>query len=117
MNRLIAKKMRTTRRQIRTRSNITGTTERPRLSVHVSNRHISAQLIDDSSGKTLAYVTTVGHQAEGSLSDKAGWVGDEIAKKAAKIKIKKVIFDRGGRKYHGRIKNLADTARAGGMEF
>jgi large subunit ribosomal protein L18 len=87
------------------------------LSVHISNRQVSAQIINDDSGRTLAYATTVGKKETVSLSDKAAWAGSEIAKKAQKAKIKQVIFDRGERKYHGRVKQLAEAARAGGLEF
>lgn len=117
MDRLIHKKQIAARRSNRVRSNISGTTERPRLSVHISNLHITAQIIDDTSGKTLSYATTVGKKAEGTMSAKAKTVGEEIAKKAIKAKISKVVFDRGPKNYHGRIKTLADAARANGLEF
>ncbi|HVO86522.1 MAG TPA: 50S ribosomal protein L18 [Candidatus Binatia bacterium] len=117
MQRLKSKELNQQRRSNRTRASITGSSERPRLSVHVSNMHISAQIIDDEKSKTLAYATTVGQKVAGNLTDKAVWVGDAIAKKAKTAKVKKVVFDRGGSKYHGRIKALADAARAGGLEF
>jgi large subunit ribosomal protein L18 len=115
----LAKKLHTrARRQNRIRKVVNGTTERPRLSVFISNMHVSAQIIDDSKQKTLAAVTTVGKKtATGSLQTKAIWVGEEIAKKAKTAKVDKVVFDRSGRKYHGRVKALADAARAGGLEF
>jgi large subunit ribosomal protein L18 len=106
------------RRKNRIRSVVTGTTERPRLSVSVSNKHISAQLIDDTKHHTIAAITTVGQKAAtGNMTDKAAWVGTEIAKKAKTAKVKSVVFDRNGRLYHGRVKALADAARAGGLEF
>lgn len=106
------------RRKNRIRSVVSGTTERPRLSVFVSNKHISAQLIDDTKHNTIAAVTTVGQKAAtGTMTEKAAWVGTEIAKKAKAGKIKAVVFDRNGKLYHGRVKALADAARAGGLEF
>ncbi|HEX5395134.1 MAG TPA: 50S ribosomal protein L18 [Candidatus Saccharimonadales bacterium] len=104
-------------RRRRARRKIQGTAERPRLSVHISNKHASAQLIDDDSGRTIAYATTVGQKDQAPLSEKAAWTGSEIAKKAHKAKIKSVVFDRGERKYHGRVKQLADAARSEGLEF
>lgn len=104
-------------RQNRTRAKIHGTAERPRLSVNISNAHVTAQLIDDDKGITLAYVTTVGSKQKGSKSDLAVFVGTEIAKQAKKAKIEKVVFDRGARLYAGRMKALADAARKEGLEF
>lgn len=90
---------------------VSGTKERPRLSVFKSNTHIYAQIIDDTAGKTLA---AANDKATVALSAK---VGAEIAKKAIEQKIKKVVFDRGGYIYTGIIKALADGAREGGLEF
>jgi large subunit ribosomal protein L18 len=88
------------------------------LSVTVGSRHVSAQLIDDGSGKTLAASDSRRSAApKGSLTERATWVGGEIAVEAKKAKVTQVVFDRNGRKYHGRIKALADQARAGGLEF
>lgn len=102
----------------RTRKTLSGSAERPRLSVSISNRHIIAQIIDDTTSKTLVYVTTVGEKLDDSnLTEKAKKVGSEVAKKAKIKKISKVVFDRGSKKYHGRIKALADSAREGGLEF
>lgn len=106
-----------TQRRARSRSQLHGTAERPRLSVHISNKQISAQIINDDTGHTLAYVTTAGSKAGGTLSDKAAWAGNAIAKKAQGSKIKKVIFDRRERRYHGRVKQLAEAARSQGLEF
>jgi large subunit ribosomal protein L18 len=105
------------RRTMRVRAKISGTAKRPRLAVHISNSQVTAQIIDDSSSKTLAYSTTAGQKIEGPMTKKAEWVGQEIAKKAKRAKIDKVVFDRAGRKYHGRLKALADTARSEGLDF
>lgn len=117
MNRLIQKKLHTASRARRTRSHIHGTAERPRLSVHVSNSHVTAQLIDDDKKATVVYATTVGSKATGTLTEKAMIVGKELSVKASKAKLTKVVFDRGAHAYHGRVKALADAARAGGLEF
>ena len=101
----------------RTRAKIHGTTERPRLSVHFSNLHVTAQIIDDDKGVTLAYATTVGSKATGSKVEKAAKIGAEIAKKAKAAKITKVVFDRGSKLYAGRMSALADAARKEGLEF
>jgi large subunit ribosomal protein L18 len=104
-------------RQNRVRSQVHGTAKRPRLSVNISNLHISAQIIDDDNGKTLAAYTTVGKKLSGTMTEKAIVAGNEIAKNAKKIKVQKVVFDRRGRLYHGRVKALADAARQEGLEF
>lgn len=104
-------------RKKRTRAKIHGTTERPRLAVHISNAHITAQIIDDEKGVTLAYATTIGTKATGSKSAKAATIGTDIAKKAKKVNITKVVFDRGSRLYAGRMSSLADAARQEGLEF
>jgi len=102
----------------RVRATVTGTMDRPRLSVHVSNLHVSAQIINDETHATLAAISTVGQKtATGTMTDKATWVGTEIAKKAKAAKISKVVFDRRSKLYHGRVKALADAARNAGLEF
>ncbi len=101
----------------RTRAKIHGTAERPRLSVHISNKHITAQIIDDDNSKTLAYATTVGTKLSGSKTDLATKIGQEIAQKAKKAKIKAVVFDRGAKLYAGRMSALAEAARKEGLEF
>lgn len=105
------------RRKARIRKAVKGTGNRPRLSIFISSTHISAQIIDDQAHRTLVAVTTIGSKVQGNMTAKAEWVGDEIAKKAKAAKITKVVFDRNGRLYHGRIKALADKAREGGLEF
>mgnify|MGYP003400405084 FL=1 len=104
-------------RKNRTRAKIHGTAERPRLSVNISNKHIIAQIIDDDKGATLAYATTVGSKDKGSKTELAAKIGSEIAKKAKKAKIEKVVFDRGSRLYASRLSALADAARKEGLEF
>lgn len=117
MNKLTRKIQSANRRAYRVRSRVAGTEERPRLAVHVSNRHIMAQIINDDKGKTLVYVSTVGKKVSGPMTAQAAGLGTEIAQKALKAKIKKVVFDRSSKKYHGRIKALADAAREAGLEF
>ena len=107
-----------TQRHARVRAVIQGTAKRPRLNVYVSNTHVTAQLIDDTAGKTLGYATTVGQKAAtGTMTDKAAWVGGEITQQAKAAKLKHVVFDRGGKLYHGRVAALADAARKAGLEF
>ena len=101
----------------RTRAKIHGTAERPRLTVHISNLNITAQVIDDDKQATLAYATTVGKKLKGTKSEKAAEIGAEIAKAAKKANINKVIFDRGSKLYAGRMSALADAARKEGLEF
>ncbi len=118
MNNLALKAKNLALRKNRIRSKVIGTAERPRLSVYISGHNVSAQLIDDAAHKTLAAVSTIGQKAAtGTLTDKAAWVGTEIAAKAKTSKVSKVVFDRGGRSYHGRIKALAEAAREKGLEF
>ncbi len=117
MNNLAKKLLNKNLRKARVRAKVSGTAARPRLSVTISNMHVSAQLIDDVSGKTLVAATTVGKKATGTMSEKAASVGADIAKKAKKAKITAVVFDRNGRAYAGRLKALADAARNEGLEF
>lgn len=118
MNRLEKTTQNLARRKYRIRSKIVGTSERPRLSVSVSNRHVSAQIIDDSRSATIVYATTIGQKTVGStLREKAEWTGGEIAKKAKAAKIKQVVLDRNGKLYHGRVAALAEAARKAGLEF
>ena len=105
------------RRQRRVRKTISGTTERPRLRVHRTLKHIYAQIIDDTTGKTLVAASTVGLKIAGGNVDGAKAVGKALGEKAKEKSIDKVAFDRGGRLYHGRIKALADAAREAGLQF
>lgn len=117
MAKLTKKQANSLQRARRVRTTVAGTAARPRLSVNVSNLHVSAQIINDEDGNTLAAASTVGQKVNGNLSEKAAWVGTEIAKKAKAAKVKQVVFDRGSRLYHGRVKALADAARNAGLEF
>jgi large subunit ribosomal protein L18 len=116
---ILAKKLHNhAQRKKRIRSRISGTAERPRLTITISNLHVSAQIIDDVSAKTIASATSVGNKAaKGNLTAKAEVIGTEIAKAAKAKKVSKVVFDRNGHNYHGRVKALAEAARAGGLEF
>ena len=106
------------RRKFRIKNSIKSTANRPRLTVYISNLHITAQVIDDIKHTTLVYVSTVGDKKiSGSMTEKAAAIGSAVAQKAIKLKIKQVVLDRNGRLYHGRIKALADAARAEGLEF
>ena len=117
MSNLVKKLLNKNLRKNRVRAKVSGTAERPRLSVTISNKHVSAQLIDDVSGTTLVASTTVGSKQEGSLKTLAEFVGTDIAKKAKKAKITKAVFDRNGRRYAGRLSALADAARKEGMDI
>lgn len=106
------------KRKVRTRAKVKGSTVRPRLSVFRSNRCIYAQIINDEKGETLVAVSEVDLKSDGgSKTDRAVLVGQLLARKALKKGIKKVVFDRGCYKYHGRIKALAEGARESGLEF
>ena len=117
MTHLAKKLLNRSLRKARVRSTVHGTAARPRLSVTISNMHVSAQLIDDEKSTTVAAATTVGTKATGTMTEKCAAIGAEIAKKAAKSKVKAVVFDRNGRQYAGRLKALADAARKEGLEF
>lgn len=106
------------RRHTRIREKISGTKEMPRLNVYRSNSQIFAQIIDDTTGKTLVSSSSVALKIKtGGNIEGAKLVGADIAKKAKTAKIKTVAFDRGGFLFHGRVKALADTARENGLEF
>ncbi len=104
-------------RKARVRAKVSGTAVRPRLSVSISNKHVSAQLIDDVNQKTLVASTTVGTKQTGTITEQAAIIGADIAKKAKKAKINAAVFDRNGRQYAGRLSALADAARKEGLEF
>jgi large subunit ribosomal protein L18 len=109
-------------RHIRLRKKMSGTTERPRLAVFRSNQHIYAQLIDDSAGHTLVAASTLDPDLKDQASgdgkiDGATAVGTSIAQKAKDAGVERVVFDRGGYAYHGRVKALAEAAREVGLEF
>lgn len=109
-------------RRQRVRKTVKGATERPRLSVYKSSKHIYAQIIDDFAGRTLAAASTLteefkGKKVKSSTLEAAKIVGNLLAEKAQQAGLKKVVFDRGGNKYHGRIKTLAEGAREKGLEF
>lgn len=106
-----------TLRKARVRSTVHGTAERPRLSVTISNLHVSAQLIDDDKAVTVASATSVGKKLTGTMTTKCASIGADIAKAAKKKKITKAVFDRNGRQYAGRLSALADAARKEGLEF
>ena len=103
------------RRHLRVRKNVAGTPERPRLVVFRSLKHITAQIVDDTTGRTIMTVTS--NSLEGKKSEKSVQVGKMIAEKAKAAGVSKVVFDRAGYKYHGRVKAVADGAREGGLEF
>ncbi len=112
------------RRHGRVRKKVSGTPERPRLAVHRSNRHISAQLIDDVGGRTVAAASSVEPELRERLGSAGGGnvsgaeaVGRLLATRAKAVGVTAVVFDRGGFAYHGRVAKLADTARSEGLEF
>ena len=110
------------RRHARVRSKVSGTSQRPRLNVYRSLNHIYAQIVDDSQGHTLLAVSSLDSSLRKSLagkskSEQAAVVGKSLAEQASKAGITQVVFDRGGYKYHGRVKRLAEASREGGLEF
>lgn len=110
------------RRHLRVRKKVTGAPAKPRLNVFKSAKHIYAQIIDDFSGNTLISASSIDRELKGKLNgggniESAKVVGALVAKRAVDKGVKKVVFDRGGYLYHGRLKALADAAREGGLEF
>ena len=107
------------RRHNRVRKQVSGTAERPRLAVHRSNKHITAQVIDDEQGITVASASTVEKSFDGSGNTvaAASTIGSLVAERAKEAGVTGVVFDRGGYLYHGRIAALADAARDAGLEF
>jgi large subunit ribosomal protein L18 len=109
-------------RHRRLRKKLSGTAERPRLAIHFSERHITAQVIDDTESKTIASVHTTETELRSDKTNRANVatatkVGKLIAERVTSKNVKKVVFDRGGFKYHGKVKALADAAREAGLEF
>ena len=104
------------RRHLRVRKKVSGTSDRPRLVIFRSLKHISAQIVDDVAGRTLVTVSSSGIDS-GKKTEKSLEVGKLIAERAKSAGITKVVFDRAGYKYHGRVKAVADGARKGGLEF
>jgi large subunit ribosomal protein L18 len=124
MKPIIKKQVQRERRKRRVRKHVFGTPERPRLTVFRSHQNIYAQIIDDTVGTTLAASSTVDKAAKGQLNGASGGnkaaaavVGSSLAAKALEKGIRKVVFDRNGYPFHGRIKDLAEAARKGGLEF
>ncbi len=105
------------RRHLRVRKKVAGTTARPRLAVFRSNKHIYAQIIDDSTGRTLASASTIADSLKGAKATAAGEVGRLVAERAKAAGIEEVVFDRGGFMYHGRVAAIADAARTAGLKF
>jgi len=123
MNRIALKTKRYERRNRRVRKNITGTPERPRLTVFRSAEHIYAQIIDDTTARTIASASTTDRDVKAKFaggmtkSDKCKVVGQVLAERAKSAQVNSVAFDRNGFLYHGRIKALAEAAREGGLDF
>ncbi|MFA6158733.1 MAG: 50S ribosomal protein L18 [Candidatus Paceibacterota bacterium] len=111
------KKQKRVRRHAKIRSRVFGTKEMPRLAIFRSNRYVYAQLIDDDAAKTIVSASSLEAKGKEKKVDVAFTVGKEIAQKAVALKVEKVIFDRGGFGYKGRVKALADGAREGGLKF
>lgn len=122
MDRITAKKKGRLNRKTRVRRSVAGTTARPRLTVYRSLKHLYAQIIDDETGATLVSASSMGRDLRDELKkkntvDAAKSIGAAIAKKALARDIKKVVFDRNGYAYHGKVKAIADAAREAGLDF
>jgi large subunit ribosomal protein L18 len=116
----VSKNVTRQKRHLRIRQNIVGTASKPRLNVFRSNKQIYAQIIDDTTGKTLCSASSLDKDlklANGGNAEAAAKVGTLVAKRALALKIEAVVFDRGGYVFHGRVKALADAARAAGLKF
>jgi len=116
MSKIAQKQQKRARRHARVRSQVVGSAEKPRLSVYRSNKFVYAQLIDDETGKTLVSSSDV-KATTGTKTERAKTVGKNIAEEAKKKNIATVVFDRGGFKFAGRVKAVAEEARAGGLKF
>ena len=122
MDRAKEKRLARQRRHERVRKQVYGTQQRPRLNVFRSLKHIHAQVIDDTQGRTLVAASTLDAEVRGQLGEKgkaaqAAVVGEVLARRALAAGITQVVFDRGGYRYHGRVKNLAEAARKAGLSF
>lgn len=122
MDKLKAKQAALARRHRRVRGKVSGTAERPRLCVNRTNLHIYAQVIDDISGRTVASASSVDPELKASLKngatiDAAKAVGELVGRRAKEAGVEEIVFDRGGRLYHGRVQALADGARSAGLTF
>ena len=119
MKNLLIKERRAQGRKARVRAKISGTAARPRVSVFFSNKHVVVQLIDDEAGKTLAAVTSMSADAtaKGKNREAARWVGATLAEKALALGVTEAVFDRGSRRYHGKVKDLAEAIREKGMKL
>ena len=122
MDKLKAKQAKLERRQRRVRAKVSGTAARPRLRITRTNGHIYAQVIDDVAGTTLVSASSIDAEVKADLKNGANIeaakaVGEAVGRRALEAGIKEVVFDRGGRIYHGRVKALADGARSAGLEF
>ena len=116
MKKTTTKNEKRVRRHKKIRARLSGTTERLRLSIFRSNKHLYAQVIDDAKGITMASASDMGVKGKKAL-ERASVIGESVAKSATAKKVKSVVFDRGGFKYDGRVKALAEAARKGGLEF
>ena len=114
---MTTKELRRIKIKRRVRKNIAGTAERPRLTVFRSNKQIYAQVVNDLTGNTLAAASSLGIKDKMTKKEQAGKVGELIALKAKEAGIESVVFDRNGYLYHGRVRELADAARKGGLKF
>jgi large subunit ribosomal protein L18 len=115
---VVTKQQQRLRRRRRVRAKVRGTAERPRLSVYRSNRGIFAQLVDDTSGRTLAAVNWTESDLRGlARMEQAKRSGEVLAQRASEAGVKSCVFDRGGYRYHGRVRALAEGAREGGLSF
>lgn len=117
MSNVASKKKAQQARKIRVRTKIHGSAGRPRLAVFKSAKHVYAQVIDDDKGHTLAAASSLADEITGNGKTRAAGVGKLIAERAAQQGVKSVVFDRAGHKYHGVVKELAEAARAGGLQF
>ena len=117
MNEITKKAINRKLRASRVRKSISPSKNRPRLSVHISNKNIIAQIISDTEAKTLVYSDSKHITSSTSLTEKAVFVGEDLAKQAKKKKISTVVFDRGSKLYHGRVKAFAEAARKEGLKF